>query len=346
MRDEKKYNCLVTGGAGFIGSHVSDYLINDGHKVTILDDLSGTGKSDRNINPKAEFVKGSITNNSLVDSIMNDKDVVYHFAAYAAEGLSHFIRNFNYQNNLIGSTNLINSSVRNGVKTFLFTSSIGVYGKGNPPFDEDHTPSPEDPYGIAKFAVEMDLKNAKEMFDLDYVIIRPHNVYGERQFLGDPYRNVLGVFMNRIMQGKPPLIYGDGKQTRAFSHIDDIAPCIAEAPFTDGALNQIINLGSGMIYTLNDLANTVIKYMGNNVKPEHVPPRNEVKIAHATTSKSERILGFKDRVSLDDGVSRMAKWAKSVGPMDPIIWDEYELTKNLPEFWKNLTEEFPDAMRR
>lgn len=335
---------LVTGGAGFIGSHLVDNLIEKGHSVTVLDDLSGGLKE--NVNPKANFVVGSITDKKLVEDLMKEKEVVYHLAAYAAEGLSHFIRNYNYNNNLIGSLNLINAAIKNNVKTFLFTSSMAVYGSGNPPFDEDHYPHPEDPYGVSKMAVEYDLKCAKDLFGMDYIIIRPHNIYGERQFLGDPYRNVIGIFMNRIMQGKHPLIYGDGEQTRAFSYVGDIIPCISNAPFNEKAKNHIINLGASKPYTINQLAKEVLTAMGSDLKPIYVPPRHEVKHAFSTTKKSEELLGFEDKTSLRDGILRMANWAKQVGPMDPIVWEGYEVTHKLPDYWKNLKDEFPNSVKR
>ncbi|MEQ8521146.1 MAG: NAD-dependent epimerase/dehydratase family protein, partial [Vicingaceae bacterium] len=207
---------LVTGAAGFIGSHVCDHLLSQGNQVVALDDLSG-GFRD-NVNEKAEFVKGSITDVALINELFakHKFEYVFHLAAYAAEGLSHFIRNFNYHNNLIGSINLINASVNAGtVKCFVFTSSIAVYGHNQLPMKEETVPAPEDPYGIAKYAVEQDLRAAKEMFGLDSMIFRPHNVYGERQNIGDPYRNVVGIFMNQIMQGKKLTIFGDGSQSRA-----------------------------------------------------------------------------------------------------------------------------------
>ena len=185
-------------------------------------------------------------------------EYVFHLAAYAAEGLSHFIRRFNYQNNLIGSINLINASVNAGtVKCFVFTSSIAVYGANQLPMREDTTPLPEDPYGVSKLAVELDLKSAHEMFGLDYMIFRPHNVYGERQNIGDPYRNVVGIFMNQIMQGKELTIFGDGLQTRAFSHIDDVAPIIAKAIERPDAYNEIFNIGADTPYTVKELATIV-----------------------------------------------------------------------------------------
>ena len=229
---------LVTGGAGFIGAHVVNHLIKMGHEVIVLDDLSG-GFED-NINSAAIFVKGSVTDHELLKELFEKHkfDYVYHLAAYAAEGLSHFIRRFNYNNNLIGSINLINESIRHKVKCFVFTSSIAVYGAGQLPMKESLIPQPEDPYGVSKYAVELDLKTAHEMFGLNYVIFRPHNVYGEYQNIGDRYRNVIGIFMNQLMKGMPLTVFGDGTQTRAFSYIDDVAPYIANCVNIPSAYNE------------------------------------------------------------------------------------------------------------
>ena len=221
--------CLVTGGAGFIGSHVVDELISMKHKVVVLDDLSGG--FIENLNENAEFIKGDICDYELIKELFAERsfDYVFHLAAYAAEGLSHFIKRFNYTNNLMGSINLINQSVIHKIKCFVFTSSIAVYGKNQLPMDEETVPAPEDSYGIAKLAVEQELKVTKKMFGLDYIIFRPHNVFGERQNIGDKYRNVIGIFMNQILQNKPLTVFGDGEQSRAFSYIGDVAPIIANS---------------------------------------------------------------------------------------------------------------------
>ena len=210
---------LVTGGAGFMGSHVVEHLLNAGHDVVVLDDLSG-GLLD-NIPEGVVFAKGSILDADLIDRLFREHKFtyVYHLAAYAAEGLSHFIKRFNYNNNLIGSVNLINASINHDVKCFVFTSSIAVYGAGQSPMKEEMVPIPEDSYGIAKLAVEQELKVSHEMFGLDYIIFRPHNVYGERQNIGDRYRNVVGIFMNQILRGEPLTIFGDGTQVRAFTQL-------------------------------------------------------------------------------------------------------------------------------
>ena len=232
---------LVTGGAGFMGSHVARHLLRLGHKVVVLDDLSG-GFED-NVPWGSVFVHGSILDHKLIDRLFKQHRFshVYHLAAYAAEGLSHFIKQFNYNNNLIGSVNLINASINNGVKCFVFTSSIAVYGAGQAPMSEDMIPIPEDSYGIAKLAVEQELRVSHEMFGLDYVIFRPHNVYGEGQNIGDRYRNVVGIFMNQLLRGEPMTIFGDGSQMRAFTYINDIAPIIATCVDYQEASNQVFN---------------------------------------------------------------------------------------------------------
>ncbi len=253
---DKKY-VLVTGGAGFIGSHVSQHLLNSDYNVIILDDLSGGFLE--NVPKNAIFINGSIVDKRLISEIFSEYkiDYVFHLAAYAAEGLSHFIRNFNYTNNLIGSINLINASIRSKVKCFVFTSSIAVYGEGQTPFTESTQPHPEDPYGISKYAVELDLMNANKMFGLNYIIFRPHNVYGENQNIGDKYRNVIGIFMNRIMNNQSLPIFGDGSQTRAFSYIDDVAFPIAKSISFPNAYNEIYNIGGDKPYTVKHLAELV-----------------------------------------------------------------------------------------
>ncbi len=239
---------LVTGGAGFIGSHVADALLANGHAVTVFDDLSG-GFSE-NVPPGATFVRGSVTDTDAVAALFEAGrfEYVYHLAAYAAEGLSHFIKRFNYTNNIIGSVNVINASINHDVAGFVFTSSIAVYGSGpaapGVPMTEATPAAPEDPYGIAKYAVEQELASSLAMFGLRYVIFRPHNVYGPRQNIGDRYRNVVGIFMNQILQARPMTIFGDGTQTRAFSYIDDVAPVIAAAIDTPDAWNQVFNVGA------------------------------------------------------------------------------------------------------
>ena len=333
-----KAKTLVTGAAGFIGSHIVDHLVSSGHTVIALDDLSG-GFAD-NISAEAVFVEGSINNVELVNRLFQEHqfEYVFHLAAYAAEGLSHFIRRFNYQNNLIGSINLINASINTGtVKCFVFTSSIAVYGANQLPMREDTTPLPEDPYGISKLAVELDLKSALEMFGLNYMIFRPHNVYGERQNIGDPYRNVVGIFMNQIMQGKELTIFGDGLQTRAFSHVDDVAPIIAHAIEREDAYNEIFNIGADTPYTVKELATIVCEEFDATEKLKFLEARNEVMHAYSNHDKVHTYFGdLIQNISLRDGIRRMVADAKSKGPRQGKKFGHIEVSKNMPPAWQKL----------
>lgn len=325
---------LVTGGAGFIGAHLTRELVNRGHQVVVLDDLSG-GFID-NLVDEAKFVEGSITDVDLVNDLFETEqfEYVYHLAAYAAEGLSHFIKRFNYTNNLIGSVNLINASINTGVKCFVFTSSIAVYGASPElPMTEQTTPHPEDPYGIAKLAVEQELIVDKEMFDLDFIIFRPHNVYGEFQNIGDKYRNVVGIFMNQILQDKPMTVFGDGLQTRAFSYIGDITPIMADAIETPDAYNQIFNVGADQPYAVNELAEAIAHAMGVEPNIVHLPARNEVMHAYSSHEKVRRIFGERDMHSLDDGLEKMAEWVRQHGARTSKKFGNIETMKNFPEAW-------------
>jgi UDP-glucose 4-epimerase len=324
---------LVTGGAGFIGSHVAAHLIRAGHTVVVLDDLSG-GFTD-NVPPGAVFVQGSVLDHALIDSLFQKHkfDYVYHLAAYAAEGLSHFIKRFNYNNNVIGTVNLINASVNYEIKRFVFTSSIAVYGAGQTPMTEEMIPVPEDSYGIAKLACEQELRVSHEMFDLDYVIFRPHNVYGEGQNIGDRYRNVVGIFMNQILQGQLMTVFGDGTQQRAFTHINDVAPVIAGSVNFPAARNQIFNVGADVPFSVNQLAKVVSAALGVEAKIKYLDARNEVKFAFSDHGKAERIFGKRDKTTLEEGIGAMAKWVKSHGARASGVFKGIEIMKNLPPSW-------------
>ena len=248
--------------------------------------------------------------------------------------MSHFIKRFNYNNNLIGSVNLINASVNFGVKCFVFTSSIAVYGTSPElPMTEETTPHPEDSYGIAKLAVEQELMVCKEMFDLNYIVFRPHNVFGERQNIGDKYRNVVGIFMNQILQDKPMSVFGNGEQTRAFSYIADVAPIIAEAVDMPSAYNQIFNIGADQHYSVNQLANSIAKAMGVKPNVVHLPARNEVVNAYSSHEKIRKVFGDRELVSLDSGLGRMAEWVKQHGARSSSKFGNIEVTKNFPKAW-------------
>lgn len=325
---------LVTGGAGFIGSHIAKELLKQGYDAIVLDDLSG-GFTE-NVPKGAVFINGSINDVEFVNRLFEGErfDYVYHLAAYAAEGLSHFIKRFNYTNNLIGSINLINAAVNTNVKCFVFTSSIAVYGKSPVlPITEDIIPHPEDSYGIAKLAVEQELKVCKEMFDLNYIIFRPFNVYGPNQNIGDKYRNVVGIFMNQLLQGKPMTVFGNGSQTRAFSYIGDIVPTMVKAISTKEAYNEVFNIGADKPYTINELALAVARVMGVEHKITYLPARNEVQDAYSSSAKIDNIFGKRQFHTLDNGLKIMADWVKEHGSRQSYKFKNIEIIKNFPAAW-------------
>jgi UDP-glucose 4-epimerase len=306
--------------------------------VVAVDDLSG-GFRD-NVPADAAFHEGSVTDAGFVDGLFTDGpfDYVYHLAAYAAEGLSHFIRRFNYVNNVVGSVNVINAAVRHDVRRLVFTSSIAVYGTNQLPMSEELVPMPEDPYGVAKYAVELDLRAAHEMFGLEYTIFRPHNVYGEHQNIGDRYRNVVGIFMNQIMHGKPMTVFGDGSQSRAFSYVGDVAPMIARSVEVEGAADEVFNVGADQATTVLELARLVAGAFDVEPQIDHLPARNEVVHAFASHDKARRVFGDSTTVALDDGVRRMAEWARTRGPQRTSPFHGVEVDKNLPRAWRDIVD--------
>ncbi len=330
-------NILITGVAGLLGSRLADWICeNTDHTVIGIDDLSG-GYIE-NVHPDVNFVKIDLVNIYDVERVFknNKIDIVYHFAAYAAEGLSPFIRKFNYESNLIASTNLISKSIQFNINRFVFASSMCVYGEqDNPPFSEDLTPKPMDPYGIAKYAVEMDLKVAFEQHGLKYTIIRPHNFYGIKQNIWDKYRNVLGIWMYQILNDQQPTIYGDGNQVRAFSYVDDSIIPLWRASQEDNCIDQVINLGGITDYTINDACNVVVDVTKTALKPVHLEPRHEATHAWSTWEKSVEFLGFEHKVELHEGVSKMWEWAKLQPRRKRINWESFEIDKGIYKYWKN-----------
>jgi len=327
---------LITGVAGLLGSRLADWILeNTNHDVIGIDDLSGGYR--QNINKKVKFYEHNLKDLSFVKSVfLNEKpDIVYHFAAYAAEGLSPFIRKYNYENNLICSVNLITASIEHDVKRFIFASSMSVYGnKYQPPFSEDLQQCPIDPYGVAKFSVEQDLKIAYDQHGLEYTIIRPHNFYGKNQNIWDKYRNVLGIWMFQIMNDMQPTIFGDGEQKRAFSYVDDSLVPFWNASQNAQCVDQIINLGGIKEHTINEACEILIKVTGTKLRPLYLEQRHEAKHAWSTWQKSIDLLDFKHTIDLEEGLTKMWEWAKIQPMRNRFVWQEYELDKGIYKFWK------------
>jgi len=330
---------LVTGAAGLIGSRFVDWLVSTRPEITIIgiDDLSGGYIENVNklLLDNGRFYKMNAGDKEVADIFKKHRpDIVYHMSAYAAEGTSPFIRKFNYTNNLVVTANIVNNCIAYDIKRLVFTSSMAVYGKGNPPFRESDTPSPIDPYGIAKAACEADIKVAGDHHKLDWCIIRPHNVYGIKQNIWDVYRNVLGIWLYNVFHNLPITIYGDGLQTRAFTYIDDILPCLWKAGTEERCSKQIFNLGGIKEVTILEAAQLVKKITGEKVDIVHLPARYEVKHAFSTWQKSVEYLGFKHVTSLEDGLKKMWEWAKQQPSRERFVWTEYELDKGIYDYWK------------
>jgi UDP-glucose 4-epimerase len=338
---------LITGCAGLLGSRLADWIVEKHPEVMVVgvDDLSGG--FIENVNDNVRFYPGDVAKHEL-DKLFElyRPEVVYHFAAYAAECLSPFIRTFNYNNNLIATANIVNCCIRHKVKRLVFTSSMAVYGHAKPPFSEGMKPSPVDPYGVAKYACEMDIRIAGEQHGLDWCIIRPHNVYGAKQNLWDSYRNAIGIFMYKMRIGDPITIFGDGLQRRAFSYIDDSLEPLWKAGHDPRASHQIINLGGIRDYTILEAAESVM-LAARNLKLDipaalpikYLPPRNEVREAFSTHQKSVDLLDFEHTTDLDSGVTQMWQWAIKQPKRERFIWPAYEINDGLYSYWK------PEALK-
>jgi len=326
---------LITGVAGLLGSRLADWIIENKpeYKVVGIDDLSGGYRE--NINPKVEFWQMNLVEHPIENCFeVNKFDYVFHFAAYAAEGLSPFIRCYNYDNNLKATARIVNECIKNDVKRLVFTSTLAVYGHGNGGiFDENQVPKPIDPYGVAKYACEMDIQIAGEQHGLDWTIIRPHNVYGIKQNIWDKYRNVLGIWMYQYLNDQPITIFGDGEQTRAFSYIDDSLEPLWNAAVLPQASKEIINVGGIKEYSIKEAAEILKEVIGAK-EVVHLEGRHEVKHSIPTYQKSVDILGFEHKTDLKEGLTAMWEWVKQQPMKDRFVWDKYELEKGIYSFWK------------
>ena len=332
-----KKTILITGVAGLLGSRLADWIIEnkgDEYQVIGVDDLSGGFKE--NINPKVKFWQMDLVDHPIENIFEAHKiDYVYHFAAYAAEGLSPFIRSYNYQNNLVATSRIVNECIKHDIKRLVFTSTMAVYGHGEGGiFHEDMSRNPIDPYGVAKMGCEKDIEIANEQHGLDYCIIRPHNVYGIKQNIWDKYRNVLGIWMFQHLNEESITIFGDGEQTRAFSYIDDSLEPLWNAAVKPKASKEIINLGGIEKHSIFEAA-LILKEVTGACCVSYEEGRHEVKHSIPTYQKSVDILGFKHTTNLKEGLTEMWEWAKKQPMRERFVWPKYELEKGIYSFWKN-----------
>jgi len=320
---------LVTGGAGFIGSHVVNELRKKCIEVKVLDNFVGGKQNLKNFDDAVEVIEGDIRKKEDCAKALKDVDTVFHLAAHAAEGQSVFIPVFNAQTNLIGSLVLLTETINAGIKDFVFTSSIAAYGKQEKmPIKETAPRNVEDPYAVTKKAFEDYLRVYHELGQIDPYIVRFFNVYGPRQRMDDPYRGVVPIFINKILKGEAPVIFGDGLQKRAFTYISDVSEPICDIVGKKGLINNPVNIGTEEVLTVKSLAEKIIKKMDSDLKVEYVPKRtSDVKIAYCDTDKAKRLLGYKAKVSVSEGLDKTIEWAKKTGAQEFRYFDYTEIPK-------------------
>ena len=325
---------FVSGIAGFLGSHLADAFIKDGHHVVGCDSLIGGELS--NVPAEAEFYQYDCCYRNSMLKITKGCDLVYHTAATAYEGLSVFSPHLITNNIVTGSVSLFSAAIENKVKRIVFCSSMA--GMEQIRFHlEDYIPKPQDPYGIAKVAAEDILKNLCEVHNVEYVIAVPHNIIGPRQKYDDPYRNVASIMINLMLQNRQPIIYGDGKQKRCFSYVDDDLFCLKEMATSKKVLGQTINIGPDEEFiTINELAEKIANQLKVNLNPRYMRGRpQEVLEATCSADKARKLLNYKTKTSLDDGISKMIEYIKAKGPKKFRYHLDIEIINSkTPDTWK------------
>jgi UDP-glucose 4-epimerase len=331
---KNKYKILVTGVAGFLGSHLAEQLANLGHDVIGIDSMIGGYKD--NIPNNIKFYNIDCCNFEKVKTIMSNVDVVYHCAATAHEGLSVFSPYEITKNNYLASVSIFSAAINHKVKRIIFCSSMARYGEQTTPFLESMKPLPVDPYAISKVAAEDVLINLCELNNIEWVIAVPHNIIGPRQKYDDPFRNVVSIMINRMLQGKAPIIYGDGEQKRCFSYIDDCLSCLIPMLDQKNLNKQIVNIGPDEEFiSINKVAEICSNITGTNLPPIYKPGRpREVKNATCSADKARKLLNYKTTLSLKEGIQKTFDYIKKRGtkPFDYNI--EIEINNELtPKTW-------------
>lgn len=335
--EKSKKNVLITGNAGFIGSKFASWLNRSHPEYHIVGVDNMTGGFRENIDPEIEQYTCDI-NGSQFSEIFDSHEFefVFHFASYAAEGLSFYIPYHITMNNVAITDRVIAECVKHGVGRLVFASSMSVYGRGDRNgcvFNESDTPHPEDPYAVSKYACEMNIRNMDRHFGFEWCIVRPHNVYGPGQNIWDRYRNVLGIWVYCALHGKTALIYGDGRQERYFSYIDDILPCIWNAAVSPAASRRTVNLGGDIGCTIAEAAETFknVTGYGNFM---HAELRDEVAVTRPSAELSREILGYSHTTPLRDGLKEMWRWALTCPERERPKWECYEINKDVYTYWR------------
>jgi UDP-glucose 4-epimerase len=326
---------FITGIAGFLGSHLADRLLAEGHRVSGVDNLIG-GYED-NIPEDAVFNRIDCLESEKIVELTKGVDVIYHSACTPYEGLSVFSPHLVTINTFSATTSVLSAGIKNQISRFVYLSSMARYGTQDEfPFKEEMKPRPQDPYGIAKYASELSVKNLCEMHGIEFVISVPHNIIGPRQKYDDPFRNVASIMINLMLQGRQPFIYGDGEQKRCFSFIKDVTDPLMQIGFQKGISGEIINIGPDEeTVSINELASTIAKLINFNLDPVYMLDRPlEVKNATCSADKARKLLNYETKYSLEKGLKEMIHYIESRGPKK----FEYHLpieieTNRTPQTW-------------
>tara|TARA_B100000401_G_C52733182_1_gene684589 strand:+ start:54 stop:1058 length:1005 start_codon:yes stop_codon:yes gene_type:complete len=328
---------FITGIAGFLGSNLAEYYLKKGFEVSGNDNLVG-GDIENIDSKKINFFKIDCENLDDLTKAMKGVDVVCHAAAYAHEGLSSFSPTLICTNNITGSTAVFTAAIRNNVKRIVFCSSMARYGNISTPYKETDIPKPVDPYGVSKLAAENILKILSKTHGVEYNIAVPHNIIGPKQKYDDPFRNVVSIMANLMLQDRQPIIYGDGNQMRTFSDVDDCIFCLDRLITDKNIKSQIVNIGPDEEYiSINDLYKKISNKLKFNKEAKYMPQRpNEVKYATCSANKARDILGYKTICSLDDAIDKVINYIKLKGTKEFNYRYELEIiNEHTPETWKN-----------
>ncbi len=328
-------NVLITGAAGFLGSHLADAFIRQGYSVIGVDNLSG-GYRD-NVSREVEFYHADCNDLSAMSLMTVGVDIVYHCAAAAYEGLSVFSPHYVTQNVITTTTGILTAAISNRVRRFVNCSSMARYGTARVPFTEELVPQPQDPYGIGKYAAELLVKNLCDTHGMEWVTVIPHNIIGPRQKYDDPYRNVASIFINLMLQGRQPIVYGDGRQRRCFSFIDDVVEPLVHLATAD-CVGETINLGpDDEFVTINELAERIATLLNFDLKIRYVDERpQEVRLANCSADKARGLLGYEPATTLDDGLQQMIDYIRHRGPRPFVYHLPLEIVSELtPATWKD-----------